>query len=44
MSKIVHGSIDRKIVSSDLLEERAHKDWSGNLREVLSAPGYHRLD
>ena len=41
---IIHGSIDRKIVSSDLIEERAKKDWSGSIREVLHAPGYVRMD
>lgn len=43
-NSIVHGSIDRKIVSSDLLEERANQDFTGSIREVLSAPGYVRMD
>jgi hypothetical protein len=41
---IIHGSIDRKIVSSDLLEERANKNFTGSMREVLSHPGYVRMD
>ena len=43
-NSIIHGSIDRKITSSDLIEERAKKDFTGSLREVLSAQTYVRMD
>ena len=42
MSKIVHGSIDRKIVSSDLIAERANKDFTGAMDEVLTEDVYKR--
>jgi len=41
---IVHGSIERKIVSSDLIEERAKSDFKGNIRELLKGPSYERID
>ena len=41
---IIHGSIEQKIVSSDLIEERSHKDWTGSIREVLKEEAYVRMD
>jgi len=41
---IIHGSIDRKIVSSDLIEERANKDFTGTIRELLKGQSYDRMD
>ena len=44
MSKpIIQGSIDRKIVSSDLIEERAHRDFTGTMSEMLKGPAYERM-
>lgn len=40
---IVHGSIERKITSSDLIEERSHKDFTGTISELLKGPGYERM-
>jgi hypothetical protein len=34
MSKIVHGSIKNKIISSDLIEERAKKDFTGSFLDL----------
>ena len=43
MSKqIVYGSVERKIVSSDLIEERAKKDFNGSIEEVLHGENYQR--
>jgi hypothetical protein len=35
-SKIIHGSWKNKIVASDLLAERAKKDFSGSIEEILN--------
>ena len=41
---IVYGSIERKIVSSDLIEERAKSDFKGHIRELQKGPSYDRTD
>lgn len=43
MSKLVHGSIKNKVVSSDLLEERAKKDFSGSFLELFDQPTLQRI-
>jgi hypothetical protein len=40
---IIQGSIDRKIVSSDLIEEREKSDFTGSIRELLKGPNYDRI-
>lgn len=42
MSKIVHGSIKNKITSSDLLEERAKKDFTGSFLDLYHQPTVQR--
>lgn len=42
MSKIVYGSIDKKIYSSDLLEERAKRNFEGSVDEVLDCENHRR--
>jgi len=43
-NKIIHGSWKNKIVSSDLLEERATKDWEGSLEDILDHKITKRLN
>jgi hypothetical protein len=42
LKKIVHGSIDKKIYSSDLLEERAKKDFTGDIGVALMCDNFQR--
>ena len=43
MSKIVHGSIKNKIISSDLIEERAKKDFTGTFLDLYHQPTLKRV-
>ena len=42
MSKIIYGSIEKKIYSSDLLLERANKNFTGSLDEAVDSENYRR--
>ena len=42
MSKIVYGSVERQIVSSDLIEERAKKNFKASLDEIFDSDNYRR--
>ena len=42
MSKIIHGSIKNKITSSDLIEERAKKDFTGSFLDLYHQPTLNR--
>ena len=42
LNKIIYGSIDKKIYSSDLLQERANKDFTGDIEQVMACDNYTR--